>query len=226
MKLVVFDCDGTLVDSQHMIVAAMERAFSGAGLVPPPPAKVRRVIGLSLVGAVEVLLEPELRNQAADLAEAYKTGFRELRSAGEIEEPLFPGVREAILELASREDVVLGIATGKSRRGVDAVLEREQLAGRFVTIQTADEHPSKPDPSMVLQALAETGAEPGRTLVVGDTVFDMEMASQAGVRAVGVGWGYHDPAELIEAGAHLVVAESPELLAALRGLVDDGEVKR
>ena len=106
--------------------------------------------------------------------------------------PPYAGIAEAVRTLAGRDDFVLGIATGKSRRGVARVLDREGWHGHFLTIQTADDHPSKPHPSMILRAMNETGAEPVSTLMVGDTSFDMEMARNANVGAVGVGWGYHE----------------------------------
>jgi phosphoglycolate phosphatase len=219
MHLVIFDCDGTLVDSQHMIVASMEDAFALAGLARPRDADVRRVIGLSLVEAVARLLVREERHRAGEIAEAYKTAFRGLREKGEMEEPLYPGVRETILALSARQDVLLAVATGKSRRGVDAVLDREGLADRFVSIQTADDHPSKPDPSMILKAMAETGAEAARTLMIGDTTYDMEMAANAGVMPIGVAWGYHATDDLRRAGADMVIEESTGLGAATAALI-------
>jgi phosphoglycolate phosphatase len=215
MTLFVFDCDGTLVDSQHMIVAAMDRAFEIAGLAAPPPRLVRSVIGLSLEGAVARLLEQSQRHRAAGIAEDYKAAFRELRARREIEEPLYPGVREAIEALAAEPGTLLAIATGKSRRGVDAVLDREGLQNHFVSIQTADEHPSKPDPSMLLTAMAETGREAHETMMIGDTSFDMEMARNAGVIGIGVAWGYHPGSELLEAGARSLLQDSAELLPCL-----------
>lgn len=224
MKLVIFDCDGTLVDSQHMIVAAMEGAFAAAGLPPPASDRVRGVIGLSLEDAVARLLHGDQRHRAGAIAEDYKAAFRELRQQEAHHEPLYPGVREAIGDLSHRDDVVLAIATGKSRRGVDAVLEREGLAGYFMSIQTADDHPSKPDPSMILKAMAESSACEADTLMVGDTVFDIEMAMNAGVQGVGVAWGYHPPEDLVQAGAALVIADSQELGPSLRALLDGREV--
>lgn len=216
MTLIIFDCDGTLVDSQHMIVAAMNRAFDIAGLEAPAPQRVRGVIGLSLEGAIARLLEEPLRHRAAEISEVYKAAFRELRGRREIEEPLYPGVRETIVALAADPGTVLGIATGKSRRGVDAVLEREGLARHFLSIQTADEHPSKPDPSMILKAMSETGRETHETMMIGDTSFDMEMARNATVMGVGVAWGYHPGDALVEAGAHTVLHDSSEMLEGLR----------
>jgi phosphoglycolate phosphatase len=185
----------------------------------PDHHAVRRVIGLSLVGAVAQLLPDQLASRAAELAEAYKEAFRALHAKGDIEEPLYPEIGSTVRALAAREDVLLAIATGKSRRGVDRVLMREGLESCFVSIQTADDHPSKPDPSMILQALAETGADRDAALMIGDTSYDMEMARLAGVGAVGVGWGYHDAHELLEAGAQSVVGASTALLPALDALL-------
>lgn len=215
MKLVVFDCDGTLVDSQHMIVAAMERAFAGFGLPTPGRAAILSVVGLSLDQAVRRLVPPSIETDIAVLAEAYKSAFGELRRDKAHQEPLYPGVRETLHALASEPGVLLGVATGKSRRGLAAVLEREGLTDLFITLQTADTHPSKPHPAMLRAAMAEAGAEAHRTLMVGDTTYDIGMARDAGARAIGVAWGYHPVAELEAAGAHRVLADSLTLSDAL-----------
>lgn len=214
MQLVIFDCDGTIVDSQHMIVAAMNQAFVVAGLPPPPREAVVEIIGLSLELAVRELLPSGLQHRAGAIAEDYKTSFHDLRTSELPREPLFPGVKAAIATL-HENGALLGIATGKSRRGVRLLLEREGFVDVFATIQTADTHPSKPDPSMILTAMAETGAAREETLMVGDTSFDMAMARNAGVRAVGVAWGYHPPAALVAAGAHVVVEDAAGLLAEI-----------
>lgn len=219
LNLVIFDCDGTLVDSQHMIVAAMERAFTGSGLAPPPRRNIKRVVGLSLDLAVGRLLPKDKQDIAYKVADDYKAAFAGLRAEAAHEEPLFPGIRDALLTLAKRDDVVLAMATGKSVRGVKAVIEREALHGLFQSIETADTHPSKPDPSMVLAAMARAGAQGERTVVVGDTSYDMEMARRAGAGALGVAWGYHEIDELVEAGAHAVVEEGSGLLVAIDDLL-------
>jgi len=221
LKLVVFDCDGTLVDSQHMIVAAMERAFAECDLPGPARSDVLGVVGLSLGEAVR-RLAPDARPSGVDaLAEAYKRAFAALRQDRAHREPLYPGIRETLEALARAPDVLLGVATGKSRRGLSAVLEREGLTGLFVTLQTADTHPSKPHPAMLRAAMAEAGAEPHRTLMVGDTTYDIGMARDAGARAIGVGWGYHPVAELEAAGAHRILADSLGLADGLRTELQD-----
>ncbi len=215
MKLVVFDCDGTLVDSQHMIVAAMERAFAGFGLPAPGRLDILSVVGLSLDQAVSRLVPNAGLGDVGALAEAYKAAFGDLRRDKAHQEPLYPGVREALTDLARQPDVVLGVATGKSRKGLRAVLEREGLGDLFVTLQTADTHPSKPHPAMLLAAIAEAGADAHRTLMIGDTTYDISMARDAGARAIGVAWGYHPVEHLAAAGAHRILADSRALADGL-----------
>lgn len=219
-SLVIFDCDGTLVDSQYVIVAAMQAAWRAQGREDLPPAEaVRRQVGLPLVEAVARLLPGVAEADHVRLAESYKTAFFELRQRPDHHEPLFPGATEA-LDALEAADWLLGVATGKSRRGLIATLERHGLAQRFVTLKTADDAPGKPAPDMVLQAMHEAGADPRATLVVGDTVFDIEMARNAGVAALGVAWGYHQPEELLAYGAESVVdcfAELPDAISRIAG---------
>lgn len=215
MGLVIFDCDGTLVDSQHMITAAMEHAFRALELAPPSRLEVLGVVGLSLPEAFGVLAAAHPASHRTRLAELYRDHFPLVRQTYQDLEPLYPGVREAIAALR-RQGAVLGIATGKSKRGVARLLEREGWLADFHTIQTADDHPSKPHPSMILRAMAEAGVRPEATVMVGDTSFDMEMARRAGVGAIGVAWGYHAADRLTEAGANAIVREGTGLLAEIK----------
>lgn len=219
MRLILFDCDGTIVDSQHAISAAMEAAFTTHGLMAPERSRIVEVVGLSLVSAVRELIPDHDTDLIQRIAETYKDAFGNLRRQAAHEEPMFPLARETIRALANAPGVVLGMATGKSRRGVDAIIEREGLHGLFETIQTADHNPSKPHPGMVLQAMTETGALPGETVVVGDTTFDMEMALNARAKAVGVTWGYHPRAALSASGAHALIDRYSELPATLDRLL-------
>jgi len=216
-RLALFDCDGTLVDSQHNICAAMEECFAAAGLAAPARERTRSVVGLSLVEAMRALLPESEVEFHASLAEDYKRAFQAMRARGLAEEPLYEGVRELIDRLDA-EGWLLGIATGKSDRGVALCLEHHGLAGRFITLQTADRHPSKPHPSMVEQAMADAGAAPETCLMIGDTSFDMAMARAAGVTAIGVAWGYHDSDSLWRAGAHHVAGHPLDIVEMIRAL--------
>ncbi|CAA7615623.1 Phosphatases [Magnetospirillum sp. LM-5] len=217
-RLVVFDVDGTLIDSEHNIVAAMTEAWSHMELGVPEPSDVRRIIGLSLVEACSVLLPWATHEMHRQVAEAYKEAFRGLRLLPDNEEPLFPGVLEA-LDALDQAGWLLGLATGKSRRGVQAMLDMHDLHGRFLTIQTADDNPGKPNPAMLVRAAAECGVEPANMIMVGDTAYDMMMAKSAKAIGLGVSWGYHAIDELQGAGAHLVIDDFDNLTEVAARLI-------
>jgi phosphoglycolate phosphatase len=214
-RLAIFDCDGTLVDGQAPHCSALQGCFAEAGYEPPAPARARQMIGLGLIETMAALLPHAAAGEHRRLAEGYKAAFHDLRRRGLVEEPLFEGVA-GLLDTLEADGWPLGIATGKSDRGLRLCLERHGLAGRFVTLQTADRHPSKPNPSMIEAALAETGAEPQLSLMIGDTSYDMAMAKAAGVTAVGILWGYHGREELLAAGADFL-AQSPADVPGLVG---------
>ncbi|UWQ96191.1 HAD-IA family hydrolase [Rhodobacteraceae bacterium M385] len=217
LKLVIFDVDGTLVDSQGHIIASMEGAFAAHGLPCPPREAILSIVGLSLPEAF-VKLVPDYADQRESLTQAYKDTFVDLRASGKADSPLYPGAEAVLAGLSQQDDVLLGVATGKSRRGLDHLIEANGWEKTFQTLQVADHHPSKPHPSMVQTCLAETGVEADRAIMVGDTSFDMEMARSAGVCGLGVGWGYHADDALIGAGAVQILrdfAEMPTALAAL-----------
>lgn len=209
-RLAIFDCDGTLVDSQANIQTAMIACFDAAGLVAPDRAAVRRIVGLSLPEAMRALLPEEGEERHQALAESYKLSFRQMRERGEVEEQLYEGI-PAVLERMEADGWLLGVATGKSDRGLRHVLDYHDLSHHFVTLQTADRHPSKPHPSMIEAAMAEAGVEAAQTVMIGDTSYDILMAHNAGVRAIGVAWGYHEPAELLAEGADVVALHPSEL---------------
>lgn len=214
-RLAIFDCDGTLVDGQAGIVNAMDAAFAQLGLPAPDKHQVRRIVGLSLPQAIRLLAPDASEDQRQAVDAAYREAFRAAREAGSLVEPLYDGMADLIEALAG-EGWLLGMATGKSQRGLDHCLAMHGLSQHFVTLQTADRHPSKPNPSMIETALAETGADRASTVMIGDTAFDIAMAVNADVRAVGVDWGYHTAQELREAGAE-AVARNPAHLKELLG---------
>ncbi|PPB80409.1 phosphoglycolate phosphatase [Albidovulum inexpectatum] len=213
MRLIVFDVDGTLVDSQNHIVAAMVAAFGAVDLPAPDRQAILSIVGLSLPQAVW-RLAPDLSEQTrAAIVMAYRNHFAQGHACHL--SPLFAGAREALDSLAARDDVFLGIATGKSRRGLDRLLDAYDLRGYFVTAQVADDHPSKPHPSMLRAALAETGVDAQAAVMVGDTTYDVEMARNAGIAAIGVSWGYHAADALREAGASAVLDDFNGLVQAV-----------
>lgn len=214
LRLAVFDCDGTLVDSQHVIVGCMQTAFASEGLPPPPAEAVRRVVGLRLPECVARLAPDRDPPAHARMVEAYRTEFFARRQRPDHEEPLFEGCLAA-LDAIEAQGWLLGVATGKTRRGLDAVLARHSIANRFVTLQTSDVGPGKPHPDMLLRALAEAGVERTDAVMIGDTTFDIEMACRAGVTGIAVAWGYHEPGELMAAGASTLVERFDRLAAVL-----------
>ncbi|NDV02245.1 HAD-IA family hydrolase [Pseudoroseicyclus tamaricis] len=218
MRLVIFDVDGTLVDSQSQIHAAMMRAFSSVGLEAPALPQVRAIVGLSLEVAMARLAPDHPAETHARLAQGYRTAYYEARVAGGAASgaPLFPGAREALLALNAQPETLLAVATGKARRGLDAVIEAHDLHGLFVSRQTADTNPSKPHPAMVEACLSETGIDAAAAVMVGDTSFDMDMARAAGAAALGVTWGYHAPESL---GADRLVESFAALPAAIDALL-------
>ncbi|MEJ2458267.1 MAG: HAD-IA family hydrolase [Novosphingobium sp.] len=214
MKLAVFDCDGTLVDGQAAICEAMETAFAAFALPAPPRGAIRRAVGLSLPQAIRQLLPDSTSEQQQAMADAYKDAFRTARSEGRVAQPLFPGIEDTLRALHGA-GWTLAVATGMSDRGLAHCLANNGIADLFVSLQTADRHPSKPHPAMLEAALFEAGALPEEAVMIGDTAYDMQMAVSAGTRAVGVDWGYHHPHELEGAGAEKVAETPAELLAYL-----------
>lgn len=209
VRLLIFDLDGTLVDSQDMIVEAQRRTFLAHGLTPPDRRASLSVVGLSLREAFSVLVGAD--GPVDGMAATYKSLFHDLRADPARAEPLFPGAQETIARYGADAAYLLGVATGKSRRGVRHLFSRAGWENLFATVQTADDHPSKPAPDMIHAALAETGVAPQDACMIGDTTFDMAMAKSAGVRAIGVTWGYHEPAALGAAGADAIISDFAEL---------------
>ena len=216
-RLAIFDCDGTLVDGQANICMAMEHAFDAAGMMPPPRQATRRIVGLSLVEAMQVLLPDADDTLHRDMAERYKASFFTLRGNGLVDEPLYDGIAALLNEL-DESGWLLGVATGKSDRGLERCLDFHGIKGLFVTLQTADRHPSKPHPSMIHQALVDSGAMASDAVMIGDTVYDIHMGVAAGCKTIGVGWGYHPLDELRDAGADYLVETMDELHTVLKDM--------
>lgn len=210
-RLCAFDLDGTLIDSQHHIVSAMEAAFRAEGLLPPPGRKVREIVGLSLDQAI-ARLAPEVRGlQVERVGQAYRDAYFEAKGADGADEPLMPGARAA-LDAVAAAGWELAVVTGKGRRGLLEVLEAHGLLERFAVLKSADDGPGKPDPTVLLEAVLEVGSSPDRTVMVGDTVYDMGMARRARVAGIAVTWGYHE-VSLLQTERPAAIIESFEELA-------------
>lgn len=203
MKLAVFDCDGTLVDSQAAIVMIMNQAFAAEGHAVPTDLAIRRTIGLPLADAMAMLAPGADAARVRRLTEGYRDIARTMQLKHDHHEPLFEGTRETLDRLA-KAGWMLAVATGKGRRGLIATLTRHDLLERFLSLHTADDGPGKPDPTMLRNAMAFAGVQAADTVMIGDTSFDMRMAANAGVRGLGVVWGYHPREELMASGAHAV----------------------
>ena len=193
--LIIFDVDGTLVDSHAHIISAMGHAFSVLMRPMPPRQDILACVGLSLPEVFYCLM-PKVDHEERDLAEnVFKEYFAEQR-ADQSDPGFYPGILPLLRQLHHDPQFILGVATGNSRRGLNALLEARELHSYFFTRQTADEHPSKPHPSMLYQALLETRTEACRAVMIGDTSDDRDMARAAGMRAIGVTWGYHKAHQL------------------------------
>lgn len=215
MRLVIFDVDGTISDSQANILHAMTMAYASEGLPAPTRDLVLSIVGLSLPEAVARIAPDHSAQKQAAIVAAYKASYMDARAAKPA--PLYDGAEALLRKLAARDDLLLGVATGKSRRGLRALLEHHNLENLFITNQVADDHPSKPSPSMIFAALREAGVDAANAVMIGDTSFDMEMAASANVARIGVSWGYHPVADLVAAGAGRIVDD----FAALDRAIDE-----
>lgn len=220
MTLIMFDMDGTLIDTQALISEHAATTFAGAGLPEPTPAEVRRIIGLSLPIAMARLANTDDEVLIERLVEDYRAHYRASLLEDSSREGLFPGARQALDSLHADPAAILGVATGKGLSGVERILGLHGLTGHFTTLQTPDHNPSKPHPGMLLRAMEETGAAKSVTVMVGDTVFDIELGRNAGVATIGVTWGYHDAAELLAAGAHAMIDAFEDLHDAIRRVLE------
>jgi phosphoglycolate phosphatase len=206
--LIVFDWDGTLMDSTAAIARAIQSACRDLGLSAPDDLRARHVIGLGLFEALQYAVPDLPAHDYLKIAERYRHHY--FATVGEL--TLFPGVAD-LLAWLRREGRLLAVATGKSRIGLDRALEQSGLGPLFHATRCADECFSKPHPAMLEELMAELDATPERTLMIGDTTHDLRMAKNAGTAGVGVGFGAH-PLAVLRAEAPLACVETPEKLAA------------
>lgn len=215
LRLALFDCDGTLVDSAFAIQRAIIMVFQQFSYSEPSLDETKSVIGLSLDLAIAHLLKRPVDDEILAMVAAYKENYRKIRSDVFSAEPLFPGVLDMLTTLEKDDTTLLGVVTGKSRMGIDRICEAYKLHC-FITIKTADDCPSKPNPAMVIESCKQTGVFPESTYVIGDSIYDMQMAKLAKAKAVGVSWGYHMPDALRAAGADFIAREPKDLLSILK----------
>lgn len=211
-KLVIFDWDGTLMDSAGDIVDAIQQAIGAMKLPSRDDRSVRRMIGLGLEDAFTRLFPEIERGALLQVADEYRRRFG---ARPQVYGQVFPGVEATLDELAGAHRQ-LAVATGKSRRGLDKALDSTGWSARFVATRCADETEPKPSPKMLHELLDELQLLPQQALMIGDTTYDMEMARQAGMDAVAVGWGVHEVDELAEAGALSVLDSLDKLPAWMR----------
>jgi len=213
LRLIVFDCDGTLVDSQGAIIHAMREAFSAASLEWPSDEAIRGIVGLSVPQAVLALAPGQTRETLEVIDAEFRRSSIALRAADPSTNNKFYDGARACLDRLNASGELLAVATGKARRGLDHLLDETGLRGHFVATQSADDAPSKPHPGMLQNCARLTGAD--RMVMIGDTSFDMAMAKNFGCHAIGVTWGYHANSILLESGADVLVNDFSELESAL-----------
>lgn len=209
--LLVFDWDGTIVDSTAMIAACIQKAAADLGLVVPTLEQASHVIGLGLLDALSRAV-PDL---SADRIEEFSARYRYHYFACEPEIVLFEGVRDLLVERADA-GLPLAVATGKSRRGLARAFESTGLGRFFESSRCADETHAKPHPAMLLELADELKVSPERTVMIGDTTHDLQMASAAGAGAVGVTYGAHSREQLSEFAPLALAASVGELHRWLR----------
>ncbi|THF52127.1 HAD-IA family hydrolase [Allorhizobium terrae] len=214
MKLVLFDCDGTLVDSASTIHETMRRTFLHFNKPEPALSATKSIMGLTLdIAIARMDNKPHVDDEALAMMAYYKSLFTEVRQASDYREPpLFDGIRNVVERLAAQEAILIGAVTGKSRRGLDAILDVHGFRPHFIVSRTADDCPSKPHPAMVTECCDETGMRPEQTIVIGDAIYDMQMAKSAGAKAIGVSWGSASVEQLLATGADIVVHQPHDLL--------------
>ena len=206
--IIILDWDGTLVDSAAQIVATMQAAAQACGLPVLAPEPIRHIIGLGLPEAIFALYPGIDAAQVAQMCDTYSSCYRE---SGAGPAAFFPGVMAALADL-SAQGYMLAVATGKSRRGLDRELRSRELNGLFHVTRCADETASKPHPQMLQEILQQSQKSREQALMVGDTVFDMDMADRAGIQKVAVTYGAHSAAALSATQPDLLVDEFSTIL--------------
>ena len=209
MRLIVFDCDGTLVDSQQTIITATEAALGAHDFASPDRRDILYAVGLPVDVAMRRHAPEASDDQIINMLDIYRETYQQLVQQDDRGQVMFEGMHEQIIKLGNMDDTLLGIITMKSRRGLERVVDAYDIRQFFQVLKSADDGPGKPNPDLMLDAIRETGVDASQALMVGDTSFDILMAKSAGTKAIGVGWGYQTVEELEESGAD-AIAETPE----------------
>lgn len=213
MRLALFDCDGTLVDSARLIHEVMARTFVDFGYPRPDISQTKAIIGLTLdIAIARMQGKPHVDDEALAMTAHYKATYTGVRAEPGFQEPLFAGIAEMMAQLERQDDLLIGAVTGKSRRGLDLIRAAHGFEKTFFVSRTADDCPSKPHPAMVTECCSEAGIDAARTVVIGDAIYDMQMAKAAGAKAIGVSWGYASVPELVAAGADHILRTPADLL--------------
>jgi phosphoglycolate phosphatase len=216
LRLVIFDLDGTLIDSVALIVETVSNAFRAVDEPVPDERAIRSISGITAREAMAILAPTATDERVEEITQSYRAHY--LRGAGLAREPMFEGALAALDRLQADPETILAVATGKGHAGAVTLLELHGVVGRFHSIETPTHNRGKPDPQMIETAMEKAGANRAQTVMIGDTVHDMRMANAAGVGAIGVAWGYHDRQELLDAGADIVIERFDELDAAVARL--------
>jgi phosphoglycolate phosphatase len=218
MRLVIFDLDGTLVDSVALIVETVTAAFEAVGEPIPTEAAIRSISGISAPEAMGILAPSADQRRVDELLASYRREY-ERRGGGANRQPLFRNALETLERLRHRPDTILAVATGKGHASTTTLLDAHGILDWFHSIETPTHNRGKPDPQMIDVAIQKAGVEVSRAVMVGDTVHDMHMARAAGVAAIGVAWGYHLPVDLAASGADIVIDRFDQLEPAIDRLL-------
>ena len=214
-KLILFDYDGTIVDSARMIVKGAIEAFRMCGLPDPDPNKVRENIGKPLATALNVYAPKGYEVNPEMISNAYRKWYAEQGRLGLQDEPLYPGMYELIHDLKNNKEFNIGVATNKSRIALNNGLKKHNLNEVFDITLTMEEAKPKPDPDMAIQAMSKLNIEKKSTVIVGDTINDIGLGVNAGINSIGVAWGYNSIEMLKNEGADFIVKDSKELFETI-----------
>jgi len=220
MRLVIFDADGTLINSQAIILEGLNLSLREFGYQPPSDQAMLATIGLTLDVLFAKLLDRPVDDEIRAMVLYYKRCAVDLLKVPELQSQLFEGIDEMLEILASQPETFLAIATGKSRRGLTRMIEAFGYEDKFIALRTSDDCPSKPHPAMILECCEIAGCDSSQTVMIGDSNYDMQMAVQAGTKALGVSWGYQPAERLLQSGADAIVDQPVNIPDAINQILD------